>query len=145
MLVKIKPIIRKEETESLVKAEMIDNELCVTVLKSFLSFKEAKANEFVPTEFVASEDVEVDPRSEAEKQGFFERETTITKEEALNFIADAEEEAARSADESAKRKALSFLKDTDYVVIKIAEGIADKKDYADVLIKRKEARELINS
>ena len=38
----------------------------------------------------------------------------------------------------------SYLSSTDYVCNKIVEGVATKEDYADVLIKRQEARERIN-
>ena len=37
-----------------------------------------------------------------------------------------------------------YLADTDYVVIKIAEGVATKEEYAEVLQKRAEARARIN-
>ena len=37
-----------------------------------------------------------------------------------------------------------FLTDTDYVVIKIAEGEATSEDYADILSQRKSARKEIN-
>jgi len=37
--------------------------------------------------------------------------------------------------------AKSFLASTDYVVIKIAEGVADKSEYEDVLLKRKQTRQ----
>ena len=37
-----------------------------------------------------------------------------------------------------------FLTDTDYVVIKIAEGEATSEDYADILAQRKSARKEIN-
>ena len=37
-----------------------------------------------------------------------------------------------------------YLADTDYIVIKIAEGVATKEEYAEVLQKRSEARTRIN-
>ena len=37
-----------------------------------------------------------------------------------------------------------FLENTDYVVIKIAEGVATAEDYADVLAERAKARQRIN-
>lgn len=37
-----------------------------------------------------------------------------------------------------------FLKETDYVVIKIAEGACDPEEYSDVIEKRKEWRKEIN-
>ena len=46
------------------------------------------------------------------------------------------------ADEQA---ALSFLRSTDYVAVKIAEGVATTEEYADVLEKRAAAREEINA
>lgn len=46
------------------------------------------------------------------------------------------------ADEQA---ALSYLRSTDYVAVKIAEGVATKEEYADVLEKRAAAREEINA
>lgn len=36
------------------------------------------------------------------------------------------------------------LSDTDYIVIKIAEGVATTEEYADVIAKRQEWREQIN-
>ena len=36
------------------------------------------------------------------------------------------------------------LTDTDYIVIKIAEGVATVEEYADIIAKRKEWREEIN-
>ena len=38
----------------------------------------------------------------------------------------------------------SYLAETDYVVIKIAEGVATKEEYAEVLQKRAEARTRID-
>ena len=46
------------------------------------------------------------------------------------------------ADEQA---ALSYLRSTDYVAVKIAEGVATTDEYADVLEKRAAAREEINA
>lgn len=43
-----------------------------------------------------------------------------------------------------KQGLLQYLKGTDYVVIKIAEGEATAEDYADILQKRKQARARIN-
>ena len=39
---------------------------------------------------------------------------------------------------------IQYLADTDYVVIKIAEGVATAEDYVDILQKRKQARARIN-
>lgn len=46
---------------------------------------------------------------------------------------------------SDEQKALSYLRSTDYVAVKIAEGVATKEEYADVLEKRAQAREEINA
>lgn len=46
------------------------------------------------------------------------------------------------ADEQA---ALSYLRSTDYVAVKLAEGVATKEEYAEVLRKRVEAREKVNA
>ena len=46
---------------------------------------------------------------------------------------------------SDEQKALSYLRSTDYVAVKIAEGVATKEEYADVLEKRAAAREEINA
>ncbi|MBR1403473.1 MAG: hypothetical protein IJ558_04795 [Treponema sp.] len=42
------------------------------------------------------------------------------------------------------RELKNYLSETDYAAIKIAEGAADAGDYAEVLAKRKAAREEIN-
>ena len=50
--------------------------------------------------------------------------------------------------ESAKaeeQKALAYLRSTDYVAVKLAEGVATAEEYSDVLKKRAETRKLINS
>ncbi len=47
------------------------------------------------------------------------------------------------AQEIAKLK--EYLASTDYVVIKIAEGVATKEEYADVIAERVRARERIRS
>lgn len=39
----------------------------------------------------------------------------------------------------------SFLNSTDYVAAKLAEGVATKEEYADVLLQRAEARDRINA
>lgn len=46
---------------------------------------------------------------------------------------------------SDEQKALSYLRSTDYVAVKIAEGVATTEEYADVLEKRAAAREEINA
>lgn len=44
-----------------------------------------------------------------------------------------------------EQKALMYLRSTDYVASKLAEGVSTKEDYADVLQKRAEARERVNA
>lgn len=44
-----------------------------------------------------------------------------------------------------EQKALAYLRSTDYVAVKLAEGVATKEEYAEVLQKRVEAREEVNS
>ena len=46
---------------------------------------------------------------------------------------------------SDEQTALAYLRSTDYVAVKIAEGVATKEEYADVLEKRAAAREEINA
>lgn len=47
-------------------------------------------------------------------------------------------------DQEERQNLLRYLEDTDYVVIKIAEGEATAEDYADILQKRKQARARIS-
>ena len=42
------------------------------------------------------------------------------------------------------RKLKQFLQNTDYIVIKIAEGCATKEEYQDILDKREQTRQEIN-
>lgn len=58
-------------------------------------------------------------------------------EEILTYVLYTEEELAKRKYEKMKL----YLKRTDYVVIKIAEGVSTVEDYKDVFDKRKEARE----
>ena len=44
-----------------------------------------------------------------------------------------------------EQKALAYLRSTDYVAVKIAEGVATKEEYAEVLQKRAEKREEVNA
>lgn len=44
-----------------------------------------------------------------------------------------------------EQKALAYLRSTDYVVVKLAEGVATKEEYDEVLQKRAEAREEVNA
>jgi DNA polymerase III delta prime subunit len=122
MKIKYKPVIRKEGIEELVSAELISGELCVTVLKSWPTFAEAKAHE---------------------GDEYIERETTVTEEEAKAWIKQKETDVEKAAAEAEKQEALDYLKETDYVVIKIAEGISDKSHYKKVLKKRSEMRAIL--
>lgn len=44
-----------------------------------------------------------------------------------------------------EQKALAYLRSTDYVAVKLAEGVATKEEYAEVLQKRVEAREEVDA
>ena len=44
-----------------------------------------------------------------------------------------------------EQKALAYLRSTDYVAVKIAEGVATAEEYSEVLQKRAEAREEVNA
>lgn len=44
-----------------------------------------------------------------------------------------------------EQKALAYLRSTDYVAVKIAEGVATTEEYSEVLQKRAEAREEVNA
>lgn len=46
---------------------------------------------------------------------------------------------------SDEQKALSYLRSTDYVAVKIAEGVATKEEYAEILQKRAEKRDEVNA
>lgn len=46
--------------------------------------------------------------------------------------------------QSELQNAYSYLQQTDYVAAKLAEGVATKEEYAEVLAKRAEMRNLIN-
>ena len=123
MKIKYKPIIRKEGIEELVSAELISGELCITVLKSWPTFAEAKAHE---------------------GDEFIERETTVTEEEAKAWIKQKEADAEKAATEAEKQEALDYLRETDYVVIKIAEGAATKEEYLGVIKRRGMARNTLS-
>lgn len=68
---------------------------------------------------------------------FVEGEIVLDQEKLAEI-----KEAERLRQEVADAKA--YLANTDYVTIKIAEGVATKEEYAAVLAKRAAARELIN-
>lgn len=63
-------------------------------------------------------------------------------EEIPEKTQDEKDLEQAKADEQA---ALAYLRSTDYVAVKIAEGVATKEEYADVLEKRAAAREEINA
>lgn len=44
-----------------------------------------------------------------------------------------------------EQKALAYLRSTDFVAVKIAEGVATTEEYSEVLQKRAEAREEVNA
>lgn len=46
---------------------------------------------------------------------------------------------------SEEQAAIAYLRSTDYVAVKIAEGVATKEEYAEVLQKRAEKREEVNA
>jgi len=123
MKIKYRPIIRKEGIEELVSAEIISGELCVTVLKSWPTFAEAKAYE---------------------GDEYLERETTVTEEEAKAWIKQKEVDAEKAAIEAEKQEALDYLRETDYIVIKIAEGVAMKEEYLGVIKRRGMARNTLS-
>lgn len=61
------------------------------------------------------------------------------------FVLKTDEKAKVLENQEKVSEAHKYLEETDYVAIKIAEGVATKEDYAEVLAKREEARELIRS
>ena len=63
-------------------------------------------------------------------------------EEIPEKTQDEKDLEKAKADEQA---ALAYLRSTDYVAVKIAEGVATKEEYAKVLEKRAAAREEINA
>ena len=65
-------------------------------------------------------------------------------EDVLVYIPYTAEELARMAAEREIAELKQRLAETDYAVIKIAEGAATAEEYADVIEERKRARERIN-
>ena len=63
-------------------------------------------------------------------------------EEIPEKTQDEKDLEKAKADEQA---ALAYLRSTDYVAVKIAEGVATTEEYSDVLEKRAAAREEINA
>ena len=78
------------------------------------------------------------------KQGFEIKETS----EGLEAWGLSDEEKATRQNESEHLARIAELKqklsETDYIVIKIAEGEATKEEYSEVLANRKAWREAIN-
>lgn len=73
-----------------------------------------------------------------------------TKEEGLYWSVEAipektQDEKDLEAAKQEEQELQSFLSSTDYVAAKLAEGVATKEEYADVLQKRAEARDRINA
>lgn len=63
-------------------------------------------------------------------------------EEVPEKTQDEKDLEQAKADE---QKALAYLRSTDYVAVKIAEGVATTEEYSEVLQKRAEAREEVNA
>lgn len=73
-----------------------------------------------------------------------------TKEEGLYWSVEAipektQDEKDLEAAKQEEQELQSFLNSTDYVAAKLAEGVATKEEYADVLQQRAEARDRINA
>ena len=93
-------------------------------------------------------------------KGYLNLKTPLSKEEAKNYIEitkeqfDKEtyiaphqatpEEIARSEKVARINALKQQLKDTDYCIIKIAEGVATMEEYADVISSRQSWRAKIN-
>ena len=78
------------------------------------------------------------------------RDERGTKEEGYHhkvvYIPEpTQDEKDLEAAEQEEQELLQKLRDTDYIAIKIAEGVATKEEYADVLQQRAEARDRINA
>jgi len=127
-MIKIKPIIRKEETpDQLVnvidgvevmdgeEGTLIDN--VAVVVRAYSTLAAAKAHDGV----IADEDYD----------------TSV-------FVAKKKADAIIATTEAVKQEALDYLAETDYVVIKIAEGAATKAAYLDVIKRRGMARNTLS-
>lgn len=57
----------------------------------------------------------------------------------------APSEPQSDIDKKKVKEAHKYLNDTDWVACKIAEGSATREDYAEIIQKRQEARDTINS
>lgn len=99
------------------------------------------------------------PESEVDLENGYVYEQTIIKEDAIppdditKFAYDDDDYEVvkvyvRIPTEEKIRKEIqerkTYLNDTDYVVIKIAEGVASTSEYQDVIARRTLAREQIN-
>jgi len=127
-VIKIKPIIRKEETsDQLVdvidgvevtngeEVTLIDN--VAVVVRAYSNLAEAKAHDGV----IVDED--------------YDTSVFVAKKKADAIIATAE---------AVKQEALDYLTETDYIVIKIAEGVAMKEEYLGVIKRRGMARNTLS-
>ena len=127
-MIKIKPIIRKEETsDQLVdvidgvevtngeEVTLIDN--VAVVVRAYSNLAEAKAHDGV----IVDED--------------YDTSVFVAKKKADAIIATAE---------AVKQEALDYLTETDYIVIKIAEGVAMKEEYLGVIKRRGMARNTLS-
>ncbi len=127
-MIKIKPIIRTTETpDQLVdviddvevtngeEVTLIDN--VAVVVRAYSNLAEAKAHDGV----IVDEDFDVS-----------------------DFLAEREAENTLNNEKAVKQEALDYLKETDYIVIKIAEGVATKEEYSSILTERANKRILVN-
>lgn len=98
-------------------------------------FTDDGAQELIKAGFIEVEDGEL-----------LDGDTSLMYENGALAINDAEVKKQEQRQELRKEMdALTInLINTDYVVVKIAEGVATKKDYADVLKDRAEWRKRIN-
>ena len=81
-----------------------------------------------------------------------EKEYDVITEEEWNAHVESIKPKKPTAAQKARKeklaqisKAKAYLSSTDYCVIKIAEGVATAEEYAEVLVKRAEARTTINT
>lgn len=78
------------------------------------------------------------------------RDERGTKEEGYHhkvvYIPEpTQDEKDLEAAKQEEQELQSFLNSTDYVAAKLAEGVATKEEYADVLLQRADARDRINA
>ena len=99
-----------------------------------------------------------------DEKGFLNLKSAITDEEYIQITKEEFEELTKPEEPTAEQKAAyekskkvaeykKYLQDTDYIVLKMGECLADgnteavtaiKTEYAEQLAKRKEARNKIN-